>query len=53
MHNKAIYWIPIVGVFISLVHYDKDNGMGSFWSAYQTAMILIIIWIVAFLSTGS
>ena len=51
MHSKLIYWIPIVGVFVSLVQYDKDNGMGTFWSAYQTAMILIIIWVVAFLST--
>jgi hypothetical protein len=51
MHNKLIYWIPIVGVIVSLVHYEKDNGMGTFWSAYQTAMILIIIWTVAFLST--
>jgi hypothetical protein len=52
MHNKLIYWIPIVGVFVSLVNYEKDNGMGVFWSAYQTAMILAIIWIVAFLSTN-
>ena len=51
MQNKLIYWIPIVGIFVSLVHYDKDNGMGTFWSAYQTAMILVIIWTVAFLST--
>ena len=51
MHNKLIYWIPIVGVFVSLVNYDKDNGMGAFWSAYQTAMLLAIIWTVAFFST--
>lgn len=51
MHNKLIYWIPIVGVFVTLAHYDKDNGMGTFWSAYQTAMILGIIWTVAFFST--
>ena len=51
MHSKLIYWIPIVGVFVTLAHYDKDNGMGTFWSAYQTAMILGIIWIVAFFST--
>jgi len=51
MHNKLIYWIPIVGIFVSLVNYDKDNGMGAFWSAYQTAMLLVIIWTVAFFST--
>ena len=51
MHSNLVYWIPIVGVFVSLAQYDKDNGMGVFWSAYQTAMILIIIWVVAFLST--
>jgi hypothetical protein len=50
MHSKLIYWIPIVGVFVTLAHYDKDNGMGTFWSAYQTAMILAIIWTVAFFS---
>ena len=51
MHSKLIYWIPIVGVFVSLANYDKDNGMGTFWSVYQTAMSLIIIWTVAFFST--
>jgi hypothetical protein len=51
MHSKLIYWIPIVVVFVTLAHYDKDNGMGTFWSVYQTAMILIIIWTVAFFST--
>lgn len=51
MDNKLIYWIPIVGIFVSLVHYDKDNGLGTFWSAYQTGMLLVIIWIVAYLST--
>jgi TRAP-type uncharacterized transport system fused permease subunit len=51
MHNKLIYWIPIVGIVVTLVHYDKDNGMSTFWSAYQTTMLLLIIWVVAFLST--
>jgi hypothetical protein len=35
-----------------LIHYDKDNGMGGFWSAYQTTMLLVIIWVVAFLSAN-
>jgi hypothetical protein len=51
MNNKLIYWIPIVGIVVSLVYYDKDNGLGAFWSAYQTATLLVIIWIVAWLST--
>jgi hypothetical protein len=51
MNNKLIYWIPIVGVLVSLMHYEKDNGMGAFWAFYQTAMLLVIIWTVAFFST--
>ena len=51
MHNKLIYWIPIVGIVVSLMRYDKDNGLGAFWSAYQTTMLLVIIWIVSWLST--
>lgn len=51
MNNKLIYWIPIVGALVSLMHYEKDNGMGAFWSFYQTAMLLVIIWTVAFFST--
>ena len=48
--NKLIYWIPIVGVFVSLVQYDKENGMSIFWSYYQTGMIVVIIWIIAYIS---
>lgn len=50
MINKLIYWIPIVGVFVSLANYDKDNDMGTFWSYYQAVMILATIWIVTFVS---
>ena len=46
MNNKLIYWIPIVGVFISLANYDKDNGMNAFWSYYQAIMIIAFISIV-------
>lgn len=49
MTNKLIYWIPIVGVFVSLVHFDKENGMGSFWAYYQAATLVVFIWIIAYL----
>ena len=52
MHNKAIYWVPIVGVFVSLVNYDKENGLGAIWCYYQTAFLLGLVWIVAFVSYG-
>ena len=51
MKTKLIYWIPIVGIFVSLVQYDKDNGLGAFWGYYQAAMLVITIWIIAFLQT--
>lgn len=50
MTYKLIYWIPIVGVFVSLVNFDKENGMGTFWCYYQAAMLVIFIWIMAFIS---
>jgi hypothetical protein len=50
MNNKLIYWIPIVGVFVSLVQYDKENGMGAWWGYYQAFMILIFIWAMAYIS---
>ena len=50
MNNKLIYWIPIVGVFVSLMNYEKDNDMGTFWSYYQAVMIIATIWIVTFIS---
>ena len=52
MTNKLIYWIPIVGVFVTLVHFEKDNGMGVFWAYYQAFMLVIFIWIMAFLQYG-
>ena len=52
MNNKLIYWIPIVGVFVSLIHYEKDNGMGAGWGYYQAAMLVIFIWVIAFLQSG-
>jgi hypothetical protein len=52
MVSKTIYWIPIVGVFVSLVHWDKENGMGAFWAYYQAATLIVFIWIMAFLQYG-
>ena len=52
MENKLIYWVPIVGVFVSLAHYDKDNGMSTGWAYYQTAMLLVFIWVMAFVYYG-
>lgn len=52
MTNKLIYWVPIVGVFVTLAHYDRDNGMNAFWCYYQTAMLLAIIWILSFVFYG-
>lgn len=52
MNNKLIYWIPIVGVFVSLVNYDKENGMGAFWSYYQAFALVVVIWIVAYLQSS-
>lgn len=52
MISKQVYWIPIVGVFVSLVNFDKENGMSVWWCYYQAAMIVIFIWIMAFIEYG-
>lgn len=52
MKNRLIYWIPVLGVFLSLVQYDKDNGMGAFWAYYQAFMLVILIWVISFLQYG-
>jgi hypothetical protein len=52
MSNKLKYWVPIVGVFVTLVHYEKDNGMSVGWCYYQAAVLIVIIWIVSFFSYG-
>lgn len=49
MNNKLIYWIPIVGAFVSLINYDKENDLGDFWSYYQAIMVMAIIWIFTFI----
>ena len=52
MTNKLIYWVPIVGVFVSLVNFDKENGMGTFWCYYQAFTLIVFIWVMAFLQYG-
>jgi TRAP-type uncharacterized transport system fused permease subunit len=52
MNNKLIYWIPIVGVVVTLMHYSKDNGMSAFWAYYQAFVLVIIIWIIAYLQSS-
>ena len=52
MNNKLIYWIPVVGVFVSLVNYRKDNDMGDFWPYYQAVVTMAFIWIITFISFG-
>jgi hypothetical protein len=52
MNSKLILWIPVVGAFICLVKYDKENGLGPFWAYYQAVMLVVIIWIVAYLQSA-
>jgi hypothetical protein len=53
MNNKLIYWIPLVGVIVSLVNYKKDNGMSMFWNYYQAVVILALIGLMTYFSVGS
>lgn len=48
MVNKTIYWIPVVGLFVSLWNYEKENGMNTFWSYYQTVCIIALITLIAY-----
>jgi hypothetical protein len=50
MNNKLIYWIPVVGVLLSLVYYKKENDMGGFWPYYQTVFTMASIWLITYLS---
>lgn len=52
MTNKLILWIPIVGVFVCLVNWDKENGMGAFWAYYQAFTLILLIWVIAFVQYG-
>ena len=48
MANKSIYWIPVIGAFVSLAQYDKEVDLGEFWSYYQAITIIAVIWIISF-----
>ncbi|MES1224498.1 MAG: hypothetical protein ABUT20_53890 [Bacteroidota bacterium] len=50
MKNKLIYWIPIVGIFVSLVNYDQDNGMKTYWNFYQALMVMAFIAVMTLIS---
>jgi len=50
MNYKLIYWIPLVGVLISLANYKKDNGMSAFWAYYQAVVTMGSIWLITYLS---
>jgi len=52
MSTKLIYWIPVIGAFVSLAHYEKENNLGEFWSYYQAFMMMAVIWIIAFVWYG-
>jgi hypothetical protein len=52
VQNKTIYWIPLVGVFVSLYNYDKDNGMSRAWNYYQAVMIMLFIAIMSLIATN-
>jgi hypothetical protein len=43
MKNKAIYWIPVVGIFVTLINYEEDNGMSMGWMYYQTLSLMAFI----------
>jgi hypothetical protein len=47
MANKSVYWIPVIGAFISLANYDKENGLSEGWAYYQAIMIIATIWIIS------
>ena len=52
MNYKLIYWIPIVGMIVSIVNYDKENGMSASWAYYQAAVLVVSIWIIAYIQSS-
>ena len=48
--NKLILWIPIIGAFVSLAQYEKENDLGAFWSYYQAVAMIATIWVITFLT---
>jgi hypothetical protein len=53
MGSKLIYWIPFVGVLISLVNYHKDNEMSAFWAYYQAFVTMGLIFFLTYISIKS
>ena len=53
MNNKLIYWIPVVGVFFTLINYRKDNNMNSFWPYYQAVVSMATIGLITYFSFGA
>ena len=49
MKNKFLYWIPVVGIFVTLLKYEEDNGMGMGWMYYQTISLMSCIAIMTYL----
>jgi membrane protein YdbS with pleckstrin-like domain len=43
MNNKLLYWIPVIGLLISLFNFEKENGMPDWWSYYQAVMVIALI----------
>jgi len=50
MKNKLIYWIPLIGVLLSLANYKKENDMGEIWPYYQAVFTMGSIWLITYLS---
>jgi hypothetical protein len=47
--NRNIYWIPIIGMLVSLMHYSDDNGMDYGWNYYQAVSLMALIAILTLL----
>lgn len=50
MNSKLIYWIPVVGVLISLVYYKKENDISGIWPYYQAVATMALIGLITYFS---
>ena len=48
--NKSLFWIPVLGIFVSLINYDKENGMGDGWNYYQALCVMLFIAVMTIVS---
>jgi len=48
--NKQLYWIPVLGIFISLYQFDKENGMSIGWNYYQALSVMVFIALMTIVS---